>query len=532
MTFFHGVTINEAVAGGVNVQSVNAAVIGLVGVAPTWAISNSAATQPPLPNALFNVNSTAAMGAMGPMIQGWSIPYALNRILAQAGPNGVGQVLCVNVFDPTIHQTVVSATSFTFPASGTQFITVGHMGLVGPGLNNNSHNGSAITTTVVVTGSSGTPTYVENTDYTVDYVNGLVYAKTGGALTTGQTVKISFAYADPTKVLDATLVGGVASNVYTGISCFQLAFQTFGFSPRILIAPGFNGNPGSQDLTVAAALTTMANTLPAIALVDSVAHTTVTTALSNRSNSSSAFDTSSRRVGLCFPNENFIDNGISPTGTTVNSSGTVTTTTIGTLQDGPYSDYVAGVWSSAIVNNGFWFSPSNKQIVGPSGPDTSIYMSATDINSDTNNLNAAGIVTVFNGFGTGLRVWGNRSAAYPSYTDPTVFLAIRMALDVIELSIQQATLQFLDSPITVGLISNILGTVNGFVNTLIQQGALLPGSAVLYNPGDNSATNLAGGIIVFEVNLMPPPPAENIQYNFTVNTALLTNIAPSQPSAG
>jgi phage tail sheath protein FI len=531
MTFFHGITIQESIAGGVNIQSIQAAVIGLVGSAPTWAVSSTSSAQPPLPNTLFNVNSSAAQSAEGPLIQGYSIPYALNQILAQAGSKGVGQVICVNVFDPTVHQTPVAATAFSFPASGLQFIALGHMGVIGPGLNANSHNGSPLTTTVVVTGSSGTPTFVENTDYTVDYVNGIVFAKTGGSITTGETVKVAFSFADPSLVTDEELIGGVTNNIYTGMQLFKLAFQTFGFSTRILIAPGYNGFVGSKDQTVATALQTMANTLPAICVVDSPAQETVTTALSSRSNSGAAFDTSDERAALVFPNLTFTDTGISPTGTTVNVYGTTTTTPVNATVDGPYSAWFAGVWSSVIVNKGFWFSPSNNQITGPTGPDTSIYMSATDPASDTNNLNAAGIVTVFNSFGTGLRVWGNRSAAFPTESDPTVFLAIRMALDVVELSVQQASLQFLDGPITTGFINSVLGAVNGFLGALIQQGALLPGSKVSYNPTDNPAVQLGAGIIVFEVNLMPPPPAENIIYNFTVNTALLANISPQSTTS-
>lgn len=37
-----------------------------------------------------------------------------------------------------------------------------------------------------------------------------------------------------------------------------------------------------------------------------------------------------------------------------------------------------------------------------------------DPNSEANLLNEAGIITVFNSYGTGIRLWGNRSAAFPS----------------------------------------------------------------------------------------------------------------------
>jgi phage tail sheath protein FI len=521
MSFFHGISILEQLAGGVGIQSINAAVIGLVGSAPTWAVSSSAIVQPPQPNKLFLVNNTPAAGAMGPLIQGYSIPYALSHILEQSGQNGVGQVICINVFNPAVHQTTVSGQTLTMPASGTQYVNLGHMGIVGPGL-----NGYTNATTLVFKNAGGNVTYIENTDYTVDYINGFVYAKSGGALSTGQGVQASYAYCDPSKVADADLIGAVTSGVYTGMQNFILSFSSFGFNPRILIAPGYNGYVGSKDQSVAAALVAVANQVRGIALADSSSSVTVSTALSNRSNATTSFGLASGRLGLTYPNLFFEDVGIIPTGNSLNSSGTVINTTVTTLVDGPMSAWAAGAWSASILANGFWVSPSNKPLNGPTGPDTNIYMSAFDPNSDTNNLNAAGIVTVNNNFGTGLLVWGNRAASFPSASDPTTFLAVRMALDVIEISIQQASLQFLDQPITVGLIRSVLASVNGFIRTMIQQGALLPGSQILYNPNDNPATQLSLGIVTFEVDVMPPPPAENIVYDFIIDSSLLNNIGP------
>lgn len=521
MAFFHGITVNELKAGGVSIQTIAASIIGLVGAAPTWAVPVVALTQPPARNALFLVNNTSSAAAMGPLIQGYSIPYALSHILAQAGQNGVGQVICVNVFNPAVHQTAVVAAALTFPASGLQVVNAGHMGLVGPGLN--GYTGS---TTVILKNGAGSTTYVENTDYTVDYVNGFVFAKNGGALTTGQAVQLSYSYCDPSKVATSDLIGAVTSNVYTGLQCFTLSFGTFGFNPRILIAPGYNGYVGSKDQAVSTALITVANQLHDIAIIDSPATITVTTALANRANSASGFSVASYRAALAFPNLQFFDIGILPTGNTINQSGTVLNTLANVQVDGPYSAWMAGEWSATILAHGFWWSPSNQPMNGPTGPDTTIYMSPFDPNADTNNLNAAGIVTVLNGFGTGLRVWGNRSSAFPTNTDPATFLGVRMALDVVEISIQQASLQFLDQPITVGWINSILGSVNGFIRTMIQQGGLVAGSNIGYNPNDNSATQLAAGIVTFEINLMPPPPAEQIVYNFIVNVNLLNNIGP------
>ena len=528
MSFFHGVTIAEVVSGGVPITVVPAAVIGLVGSAPTWAVSTTAAYQPVAANTPVFVGSTAQGSSFGPMIQGYSIPYALNHIQLQTnnGAQQIGQVIVVNVFNPATHNTTVSSQALTMPNTGTLYVNTGHMGLIGPGLN--GYSGS---TTVVVTNGSGSTTYTEGTDYTVDYVNGLIYQKTGGAITAGEALLVSYSYCDPSKVADSDLVGSATNSVYTGMQVFLIALNKFGVTPRILIAPGYGGNVGSKDQTVAAALLNVASTLRGFAIIDSSPSTSVSAAVSNRGTTGQSFDMANYRGVPVFPNLNFTDLGYVPTDTIINAAGAVVNTVSNATVDGPYSAWFAGAWSNQIVQNGFWWSPSNVTLIGPLGPDISLYMSFTDPNSDDNVLNAAGIVTVMNVFGTGLRTWGNRSSAYPTYTDVRTFMAIRMTLDIVEVSIQQASLQFIDSPITTGMINNVLVSVNGFVNTLVQKGALITGSQITYNPGDNPTTSLAAGIVTFEVSLMSPPPAENIVYDFIVNTALLANTGPSQQSA-
>jgi len=48
--------------------------------------------------------------------------------------------------------------------------------------------------TVTVTGSGGTPSHVEDTDYLVDLRNGAILAIDGGAITDGDTIEVSADY--------------------------------------------------------------------------------------------------------------------------------------------------------------------------------------------------------------------------------------------------------------------------------------------------------------------------------------------------
>ncbi|MGH7070387.1 MAG: hypothetical protein ACREFO_10275, partial [Acetobacteraceae bacterium] len=301
-SFLHGIEITEIKTGPVPITVVNSAVIGLVGAAPQWANAATAPT-PPSPNTPTLVNSASSASQFGPLVRGYTIPYALAAILAQ----GSGQIIVINVFNPAIHQTTVAAATFNMPASGTQVINLKQMGLIGPGL----PNSGTLTSSVVVKNSGGSTTYVENTDYTVDYVNGFVYAKSGGAITTGESLSIAYAFADPSKVQDSDIIGAVSGSTYTGMQAFKTTFQTMGIFPKLLIAPGW-----SQDEATAAALTTLAGTVMGMAFIDAAPATPVATAIADRGTAGQAFDTSSYRAVLCFPQEMFYDTGIVPTGNT------------------------------------------------------------------------------------------------------------------------------------------------------------------------------------------------------------------------
>lgn len=559
-SFLHGIETLEVATGPVPITVVKSAVIGLVGSAPLWAVAGApalwqpnsviaagqqvvdsngniqqcatagttgaaapawpltigAATSdgsavwtlvtlggtllqaPTLVNFTANPNIAGSAGAFGPLMQGYTIPYALAAIQAQAA----GQAIVVNVFNPYLHYTAIASQAMAMAASGPQALNLGHMGVWN----------------VVVKNAAGTTTYINGTDYTLDAVNGVVTAKSGGAITTGETLSVSFNYADPSKVLDSDLAGSVTGTIYTGIQALRTTYGAMGFFPKILIAPGY-----SQDAATASALISMAQTVRALALIDSPPATSPAAAIANRGIAGNPFDTSSDRAVLCYPQQKFFDMGIMPAGVTLNSAGAPVRNLANANAVGPYSQWVAGAIAAKDLQKGYWWSPSNTQMIGPLGPDVTLYASVLDAASDVNNLNAQGIVTVFNAFGTGPRVWGNRSAAFPASTTPDNFISVRRTMDVIEESVELSMLQFIDQPITNALISAILASVNAFVRSLIGRGALVAGTAS-YNPAENPPSQIAAGQLVFDIDVMPPPPAERLTFNVFIDTTLLSGL--------
>ncbi len=495
-SFLHGIEVIEVGSGPVPVTVVKSAVIGLVGTAPSWAVQAPATA--PAVNAPTLVSSSLAAANFGPLVRGYTIPYALVAIQNQ----GAGQVIVVNVFDPTRHFTSVAAT-FPFNAQGA--INLGHMGV----------------SSVLVTSDPAGTTYAAETDYTLDAVNGVITiipTTSGGHIASGATVLVSFNYADPTKVQDSDIIGAVSGGVYTGIQALLTTFGTMGFFAKILIAPGY-----SQSADVATAEVALATQIRAVALIDSPPSMPVASAISNRGTPGNAFNTSSKRAILCYPQESFYDTGIIPTGVTLGATGAPVMSQFNALAVGPYSSWVAGSIAAQDLANGYWWSPSNVEIEGILGPDVQLYASAIDANSDVNNLNSNGIVTVFNAFGTGFRVWGNRSSAYPSSTAPDNFISVRRTMDVIEESVELAMLQFIDQPISNALITAILASVNSFLRSLIQRGALVAGSAS-YDPAANPPAQISAGQLVFDIDVMPPPPAERLTFQTFIDISLLQQL--------
>ncbi|HVN30018.1 MAG TPA: phage tail sheath subtilisin-like domain-containing protein, partial [Candidatus Binataceae bacterium] len=347
-------------SGPVPVTVVKSAVIGLVGTAPTWAVEAPAVA--PAVNTATLVSSALDAENFGPLVQGYSIPYALAAIQSQ----GAGQAIVVNVFDPARHFTSVAASAFTFNAQGA--INLGHMGV----------------SNVVVTSDPTGTTYVANTDYTLDPVNGVITiipTGSGGHIASGATVLVAFNYADPTKVADSDIIGAVTGGVYTGIQALQTTYGTMGFFAKILIAPRY-----SQNADVAAAEVALANKIRAVALIDSSPSTPVANAISNRGVTGNAFNTSSVRAILCYPQEMFYDTGIVSTGLTLSATGTPITTQVNATSVGPYSSWIAGAIAARDLADGYWWSPSNFEVEGILGPDVQIYASAVDASSDVNAL--------------------------------------------------------------------------------------------------------------------------------------------------
>ncbi len=297
------------------------------------------------------------------------------------------------------------------------------------------------------------------------------------------------------------IIGGVdAQGKRTGLQALKDSYSLFGFFPKTIIAPKY-----CEDAAVVTEIDAVAGEIRAIGLVDAPVGTSVQAAISGRGNDTINFNFSSDRLVFCYPQLKVYD--------------TETDTTY--LE--PFSSRLAGVIAAKDIDRGYHWSPSNTEIKGIIGVERNLTSMINDPNSEVNLLNEAGIVTVFNSFGSGFRTWGNRNASFPTSTLPTNFINIRRTADIIHESVEYSMLQFIDYPIDNGLIDSITESVNAFIRTLIGRGALIDGKCT-FNPDKNPPTEIANGHLTFDIEFMPPTPAERITFESFIDINLLRSL--------
>ena len=469
MGYLHGSETLNFERGGQTTPIVRSSVIALIGLAPIGAKDSLKVCLNPTDDAQF-----------GKPVPGFNIPKTLEIIRAIAGNC---PVLVVNVFDSTTNTTTVSLEA--------QTVTNGKLKLAFAPV------GGA--PSIFLNDGTTPATIVKDTDYTLDeYGNFKVISS---AISNSTIYKFTYKKIDASTVTSSQLIGTVngTTNVRTGMKLFYTAFNSFGFNPKLLIAPTY-----SSISAIASELKTQATKFKGITYLDEAVGTTKATALTNRGvGASSVFNTSDLRAELLFP--------------------WIKTYDTATEADGnyPYSAFMAGLRVKVDRDLGYWYSASNKEISIATGIEQPVYWSINDEGSDANALNAAGITTIAQGYGTGIRTWGNRNASFPTSTSAKNFVSIQRIDDIVSESMELAALKYIDQPITQALIDTIREDGNELMRVLIQRGALLPGSEVLYHPDDNPPSELAAGHITFERKYMGPTPAERITYKSVLDITLL-----------
>ncbi|MBJ3556411.1 phage tail sheath family protein, partial [Salmonella enterica subsp. enterica serovar Indiana] len=324
----------------------------------------------------------------------------------------------------------------------------------------------------------------------------------GTNLKPGVQAYVNYTYADPTKVTAADIIGAVnTAGDRTGMKLLQDTWNQFGFYAKILIAPVF-----CTQNSVAVKLIAQAEALGAITYIDAPIGTTFQQVLAGRGPQGAInFNTSSDRARLCYPHVKVYDSA----------------TDSEVLE--PLSSRAAGLRAKVDLEKGFWWSNSNQEIQGITGVERSLSAMIDDPQSEVNQLNENGITTIFNSYGSGLRLWGNRTAAWPTVTHMRNFENVRRTGDVINESIRYFSQQYMDMPINQALIDALTESVNTWGRKLIADGALL-GFECWYDPARNEQTELAAGHLLLSYKFTPPPPLERLTFETEITSEYLVSL--------
>jgi len=466
MSFLHGFEFILTQGGLKPIRTPRSGVIALVGTAPSGPVE-----------ALTLVTNENAAAAFGQQVRGYSIPQALAAIFAHGG----AAVLVVNVFNKSTMSETIAAESQTIANRRVKVSETGFYEMVS------------------VKTSGGSPvTLTAGTDYTVDDFGTVTVLNATYA--NGSTLVLEYKRMDDAAITSSVINGTIngTTQVRTGMQLFATAYSAFGFKPKLFIAPYF-----SQLAAVQAELLSQATTLKGLALLDTAESLTPQNVVTERGPGGD-YAVSSRYAAVCYPWLRYA------------SPDTNTSLSL------PFSAAYAGAIAANDDTQGYWVSPSNIQLLGITGVERSLVGNGlSDTNAEWNLLNDAGVVTIYQGFGTGTRVWGNRTSAHPAATAPEdVFISVGRVQWMLHDALEQSLLPFIDQPINQPLIDSIRDSVNAYMRTLIQQGALVDGECQ-YLAADNPESELAAGHLTFRLVFMPPTPAERITFLSRIDTSLL-----------
>lgn len=534
--FLHGVEVIEIQDGIRPIRTVRSAVIGLVGSAPIGPVN--------VPT-LIAGSRTEGVAMFGDGVG--TIPDALKAIFRQHG----AAVVVVNVLDPATDKrdVVESLVALTGDrgAIGARYVTAVTV-KSGPGVRYTEGAGDDFTvnlvtgvitrvaggtipaadsrlwveydeggvhkakhvvlaagavdvgdniSNLVVRAAGAAATYAVDVDYTLDAVTGTITRVATGAIAAGASLLVNYSTPDGSLVTAADIEGGVdaGTGTYTGVSALLGAQSALGHTPRILIAPGY-----SSTKTVADALISVANRLRAATAIEGPS-TTDAEAQDYRNGFGS------RRAYLVDPDVQVAD----PAGGA-------------TPVSAPNSAYVAGVIARSDAERGFWWSPSNRIILGILGTARPIDFALGDANARANLLNENEVATIIRE--RGYRLWGNRTCS----DDPKwAFLSVVRTADILNDSLLRSHLWAVDRNISKTYFEDVAEGVNAYIRELVGLGALLGG--ICYpTPELNTAATLAAGRVYFDIDFTPPPPAERVTFRSRLTNDYLETILPVEES--
>lgn len=300
------------------------------------------------------------------------------------------------------------------------------------------------------------------------------------------TITVESVSIDPEQVDKDDIIGGynVSTGKETGLELVRKVYPKFGFTPGLLLAPGWSHIP-TVGVALAAKSTEINGSFSCENLIDLDSSSEGATKYTDCKELKERCGYTNKHSVLLWPQIK-----------------------LGDMQFA-YSAIMGALIAYTDAENDDVpnLSPSNK-LLGVSG---TVLEDGTEVVLDqtqANLINGQGIVTAINV--NGWRSWGNNTAIYPASTDPKDrWICCRRFFSWWGNSFILTYFQKVDSPANYRLIESIVDTENIRGNSYAAQGKCA-GCRIEFNAEDNPITDILNGKIQFKQWLAPYTPAEDI----------------------
>lgn len=289
---------------------------------------------------------------------------------------------------------------------------------------------------------------------------------------------------------DANVIGSTDGSVYTGLQALLAAETVVGKRPRILGAPGLD----TQEVTLELAI--VAKKLRAMAYAHAIGAnlTAVTTYRA---------EFSARELMLLWPDSS------------TTFAGDIVARTL-------------GLRARIDKEQGWEKTVSNVPFNGVSGVTRNVHYDLLDNDTDAGVLNDAQVTTIIR-TASGYRLWGNRTTAgldEPEFSFESAVRTSHALQDIIAVAVQP----FLDQPMTVARVKDLMETVNAEFRQLAREGKIM-GAEIFFDADTNPPEQLAAGRPNFRIQYTPVAPMENPQVSLVITDYYYSGFASQLTSA-
>lgn len=288
---------------------------------------------------------------------------------------------------------------------------------------------------------------------------------------------------------DANVIGATDGNVYTGLQALLAAETVVGKRPRIIGAPGLDTQAVVAEMVIAARK--LRAMVYASAIGDDIAEATTYRG-----------EFAARELMLLWPDS-------SP-----DFAGDIVARTL-------------GLRARIDEEQGWHKTVSNVPFYGVTGVTKNVHFDLLDNDTDAGVLNDAQVTTIIRQ--SGYRLWGNRTTAGEDQPEFSFESAVRTSHALQDI-IAAAVLPFLDQPMTVARVKDLMETVNAEFRRLVVEGKIM-GAEIFFDADANTPEQLAAGRPNFRIQYTPVAPMENPQVSLVITDFYYSGFADQLANA-